>query len=158
MGSAWHCLASQHSAGLGWILPLGCQEVRFLAGTEVYVLQGEHEPRSPHTEGWGRTKSLRPKQADCKAKDAHPWKYSPAAGGSISLIYSNFPGPQVWIESICSLFEKLFSPLQRNAQHLHKFRQCPEGSRIRENALTTNPSISSGKNQFLCACSCGDYC
>lgn len=61
---------------------------------------------------------------------------------------------------------KAFAHFSRSTLVLHRERrgtsinskQCPEGSRIREKAPTTNPSISSGKNQFLCACSCGDYC
>jgi len=131
-GSASTTSPLSTALGSGGRSPPGCRDLRPLAGAEVCVPRAEHQPKA-----------------------APLCKPSPAAGGSASLIYSSFLGPQVWTESVCSLLEKVFSPLQRNTQHLHKFQWCPEGSRIRGTALTTNPSVSSGNNQFLCAVAVG---
>lgn len=75
MGSVSQRLASQHCGGK---LLLGCREVRFLAGAEVCVPWGEHQPHSPHVKGWGRTTSLRPTAGRLQSESRSPVEIQPS--------------------------------------------------------------------------------
>lgn len=92
---------------------------------------------APLTPGWdlGQDEEPRPPAGSCSPVDTQPSSWR-----SISLLYSNFPGPQVRTESGC--FLRSYLDLHRRAHTISTNSSYVEGSRITEYVLTTNPSIS----------------